>query len=149
MEPDRYEQNHTGYIVGLVCLVVSLTLFGMGAYILPRIAFGWYYNIPGFIFEWISITQIAYSLSEKAAGWLILGVFFVLAFIFAGITYVTSNKIETQIYAVDEPVIEVKKETSKKEIKETGPLVLKILLLVGFIFTVAKMFQWAISTSNS
>lgn len=149
MEPDRYEQNHAAYIVGLVCLVISLALFGMGAYILPKIAFGWYYNIPGFIFDWISLTQIAYSLSEKAAGWFVLCVFFAFAFIFAGVTYVTSNKIETQIYAAEEPEIEIKKSRSKNEIKDTGPLVLKIIFLIGFIFIVAKMFQWAISITNS
>lgn len=149
MEPDRYEQNHAAYIVGLVCLVISLALFGLGAYILPKIAFGWHYNIPGFIFDWISITQIAYSLSEKAAGWLVLCVFFAFAFIFAGVTYVTSNKIETQIYAAEEPEIEIKNSRSKKEIKDTGPLVLKIIFLIGFIFIVAKMFQWAISITNS
>jgi hypothetical protein len=69
-----------------------------------------------------------------------------LAFVCAGITFVTSNQIETQIYAVEKPSV-AHKHSSKKEIKETGPLVLKIIFIVGFVFVIAKVFQWAISTN--
>lgn len=143
MEPDRYEQNHTFYIIGLICLIVSMTLFGTGAYLLPRTVFGLNYNIPDFIFQWTALIQVAYGMSDKSAGWLVLFIFFLLGFLFSSVTYVVSNRIDSEIYA-----IKPEKKSGKKlnmEIKETGPLVLKVLLIIIFVFIVAKVSHWAIS----
>ena len=146
MEPDRYQHNHKFYIIGLVCLIVSMALFGTAAYLLPRVAFGLVYTIPDFIFEWTNLVQIAYGLSDKSAGWVIFFLFFLLGFLFSMVTYFMSNRIDNEIFAEEPEVVVEKVKKPHREEKETGPLVLRILLLVGFIFIVAKFFQWAIST---
>lgn len=148
MEPDRYQINQKFYIIGLVCLLFSMVLFGMGAYILPRVAFGLNYTIPAFIFEWTNLVQIAYGLSEKSAGWLIFSLFFLLGFLFAIVTYVLSNRIDTEIYSVEEEpleVVEVKKPNTELKGSESGPLVLRIILMIAFIFIMAKVFHWVIT----
>lgn len=147
MEPDRYEQNHKFYIAGLVCLIISMFLFGLGAYILPRIAFGLNYNIPNLIFYWITLVHLAYDITEHMAGWLILLLLFLMGFLFSIITYLFSNHIETKIYAKEE-VERVEIEKVPETSKETGPLVLKIIIIVGIVFVIAKIFQWAISTNQ-
>ena len=147
MEPDRYEQNHKFYIAGLACLVISMALFGFGAYIFPRVVFGLNYGIPDVIFNWITLVHIAYGMTEKQAGWLVLFVFFLFGFLFSFITYLLSSQIEKEIYAVEQPE-QVEVKPPRKTNQETGPLVLKMLMIVGLIFVVAKLFQWAISTAT-
>ncbi len=146
MEPDRYQLNQKYYVVGLVCLVISMLLFGIGAYILPYIAFGLSYNIPDFIYSWITIVQEAYGVSEKSAGWLIVLAFFGLGFVAAIVTYVTSKRIDNEIYATEEPEKEVEENKPAPKASETGPFVLKIALILGLVFIVAELFRWTISS---
>jgi len=146
MEPDRFQQNKKYYIVGLACLIMSMTLFGIGAYILPHVAFGMVYTIPDFIFEWTNLIQVAYGLSEKSSGWLVLLIFLVFGFLFSLVTYILSNRIDNEIYATEEPDAVVEEKKPIKGGSETGPLVLKIVLILGFIYIVSKFFQWAIAS---
>ena len=64
------------------------------------------------------------------------------------VTYFTSNEIDNEIYGVPTESNEIKKESKEdKEAKESGALALKIVVIIGFIFVMAKLFQWVISTS--
>lgn len=147
MEPDRYQQNQKFYIIGLICLLLSMVFFAVGAYIFPYVAFGLIYNLPAFIFDWTDSIQAAYAVSEKRAGWLILMSFFLLGAVFAVVTYILSNRMDKEIYAAEEVDADVEKVEEKKpvkEVQETGPKVLKILLIIVGLFIVAKFFQWAI-----
>jgi len=147
MEPDRFQHSPKVYIIGMICMLISMVLFGLGAYILPKIAFNLVYNIPDFIYTWSNLIQIAYGLNEKKAGWLILTVIFLLGVIASIVTYAVSNRIENQIYFIEPDKIDehqVSGETGK-EWRETGPLVLKILLILVLVFVISKLFQWAIS----
>lgn len=145
MEPDRYQQNQRFYITGLVCLISSMVFFGVGAYIFPHVAFGLTYNLPGFVFEWVNLIQSAYDVSEKTAGWFIFLIFFVLGLLFSLVTYIASRHIDNEIYAIEEPeVVDEKKQ--QKNMRETGPFILKILLLIGVIFLIAELIHWVISS---
>lgn len=140
MEPDRYQQNKTYYIIGFVCLILSLMFFGLGIYLLPYVAFGWIYSIPNSIFDRIHFIETTYGFSMKAASWLLLLADFLGCFFLALVTYVTSNRIENEILGIAVEPVEVKKET-----KESYLFILTILLTVGLIFLVAMLFQWVIS----
>ena len=147
MEPDRFQHSPKIYIIGMVCMLTSMVLFGLGAYILPNVAFDLVYQIPDFIYTWINLVQIAYGLNEKNAGWLILIIIFLLGSVSSIITYAVSNHIESKIYdikpeKVDEQNVAMK---TSKEWRESGPLVLKIIFILGFVFVFAKLFHWAIS----
>ncbi len=146
MEPDRFQQNQKFYIIGLVCLLIGMALFGTSAYILPRVAFGLNYKIPAFIFDWTHWVRVAYGVSEKSAGWLIFGIFSLLGFLFSIVTHILSNHIDKQIYAIEEPektVVTVMKPNTA--MKESGPLVLRMILIIACIFIITKIFHWVIS----
>lgn len=143
MEPDRFQHNQKMYIIGLTSLLISMMLFGLGAFILPRVVFGIAYNIPAFIFDWTNLIQVVYGLSEKAAGWIILLVVFLAGFFFSIVTYVVSHRIDSEIYHIEpEPVTEKK---PAKEIRETVLLVIKVLIIIAVIFLATKLFLWMIS----
>lgn len=141
MEPDRYEQNKIYYVIGFVCLIISLWLLGVGIYLLPYIAFGWVYNIPDAVFERIDYIQITYDLTWRNASWLVLIVNFFVCFLFALVAYFTSNRIDNEILGIKPEPAKVKKET-----KESYQFILTILMTVGLIFLVAMLFQWIISS---
>lgn len=142
MEPDRFQYSPRIYIIGLICMIISMALFGLGAYIFPNIAFGLIYRIPNFIFEWINLIQVAYELTEKNAGWLVLVIIFFLGFVASIITYAVSNRIDNGIYAIEPEKVELKPSTTEKE---TGPLILKIAFILGIVFISTKIFQWVIT----
>lgn len=142
MEPDRYQQNKVYYIIGMIFLVLSLFYFGVGLYVLPHVLFGIYYSIPPAVYERINYVQMTYDLTAKQASWLIVSLIFFVGFLCALVTYFTSNQIDNEIFGVKpEPVKE------KKENKESDSLMLKIILIVVFVFIVTKLFQWAISSN--
>ena len=142
MEPDRYQQNKVYYIIGMIFLVLSLFYFGVGLYVLPHVLFGIYYSIPPAVYERINYVQMTYDLTAKQASWLIVSLIFFFFFLCALVTYFTSNQIDNEIFGVKpEPVKE------KKENKESDSLMLKIILIVVFVFIVTKLFQWAISSN--
>lgn len=147
MEPDRFQHSPKIYIIGMICMIISMVLFSLGAYILPRIAFDLVYKIPDFIFTWTNLIQIAYGLNEKKAAWLILIIIFLLGLIASIITYAVSNRIENQIYAIEPDRVDEQEASEKatKEWREIGPLVLKIIFILGVVFVVSKLFHWAIS----
>ena len=142
MEPDRFQHSPKVYIVGLISMIISMALFGLGAYIFPNIAFGLVYRIPDFIFESVNLVQVAYDLNERKAGWLVLVIIFFLGLIASIITYAVSNRIENGIYAIQPEKVEQK---SSEKWTETGPLILKISFILGVIFISAKLFQWVIT----
>ena len=143
MEPDRFQHSPTVYTIGLISMISSMALFGLGAYALPNIAFGLTYRIPEFIFYWINLIHLAYGFTEKKAGLLVLMIIFALGFIASVITYAVSNRIESEMYAIK--VETVNDKNTSKEWRESGPLILKIVLIMILIFISAKLFQWAIS----
>lgn len=148
MEPDRFLQNQKSYIIGIVCLVVSLGMFAFSLYVFPFLIFGWHYGIPSFLSIWMISLQDYYHLSETAASWLIfLGLFLAGVFL-AIIADVLSNQIDNQIYGIspDKSVKKVKKPNPSNT--ETKGLVFKLLIIMLLVFFVAEFFQWAISSPS-
>ena len=143
MEPDRFQHNPKVYIIGLLCMIISMALFGLGAYALPNLAFGLNYSIPSIIYNWMSWIHIAYDLTEKQAGWLVLLVIFILGFVASIVTYAISNRIETEMYSIEPAREEVHQKS--KQWREVGPLVLKISFILAIIFISAKLFQWVLT----
>ena len=142
MEPDRYQQNKLYYIIGMIFLVLSLYFLCLGTYILPHILLGMNYSIPDAVYERINYVETVYNVSNKHASWIILSAVYFMGIMCAFVTYFTSNEIDNKIYGIKSEPVEVKEET-----KESGTLVLKIVFIIGLVFIVAKLFQWAISST--
>ena len=100
MEPDRYHHNQKDYIIGIICLICSLTLFAFSAYITPYLAFDWHYLLPDFISHLMHILQSGYRLRHSVKACLVFAIFFIPAVILVIIADVASNRIDNKIHGI-------------------------------------------------
>ena len=142
MEQDRYQRNHKTFIIGLISLLLSLSLFAFSFYVMPNLLFGWYFEVPPFILDLVEWLQYTYNYSNSAASKLIFLVIFLLALFFAAVAYYCSNSIDNQIYSA-----ELQHQKKSKNTKNDGfRVVLKILVISLLIFIAATLFEWSIYT---
>jgi hypothetical protein len=149
MEYDRYQQNHSLFIIAMSCLVLSMGLFGFSIYIAPALIWEIHYNIPPFVINWREILHLEYEYTEKASAWLVFLTFFIPACIAGYIAYLTSNQLENQVYHIepetpDPTVVEERSE----DLRESTGLGLKIFLLIVMVIIVTVIFQWFFSVTT-
>jgi hypothetical protein len=145
MEPDRYQKDKKHFVIGIVSLIMSMSLFGVAVYILFHILFGLYYTVPDFLLSMVAPIQAAYSISDTAIQYLVLLVIIVVALFFSGVTYFSSSHIDKEIYGKELYPDEQKRPEVKKETRETWALVLRILLIALLVFVTVELLHWAIS----
>lgn len=143
MEPDRYQENHQYYIVGIICLVFGLSLFALSIYILPFLAFDWHYVVPDFIISWLSWFQFTYKSSNAAASWLVFLILFIPSLVLIIIADILSNRIDNQIYGIT-PQTE-QKRIEESDDKESNRLIITIVAIIVLVFIAAEFFQWFIT----
>ena len=147
MEYDRYQHNNKIFIIGLLCLLVSLSLLAFSIYILPYLLWNWTYNVPGFILDWRERLKEFYNFTDSGASWTIFLIFIIPAIICGYISQLTSNYMDNQIEGVKpetttpEPPIEV-----KGDIQETIGFGLKIFLLIILVLVLVALLEWLIAT---
>lgn len=136
----RFENNKL-FILGMVCLVISLCLFFLCLYVLPNFIWGLRYDMPTFIFNLLVKYQDDYhytSARSKLIVWLIL----VIPCIITGIiSYFIARYLDNKVYGVElESPEEQEKihEHIQEEIKESATLSGKIFILM--IVIVAALF---------
>lgn len=145
MEQDRYQKNHALFIIGLFSLVVSLSLFALCLYILPNLLFGWRYDTPGFIINWVALLQFDYNYSSQASSNIIVLAVFLLALFFAVIAYFASNRIDNQIYSAElEMSQEIKIPSRNRQL--AIQLSAKILLIIILVVIVSALIDWLLYT---
>ena len=145
MEQDRFAFNKILYIVGIVCLLLSITLFFFSMYILPFLIWDLHYDVPDFVSNIIAFFGDQYYYSSgvsKLFCWLI---FFIPSLITGVISDYISNYIDNLILGVRSPEeIEEHKTESlemRRGIRESVILSLKIFLLIGLIVFVVLLIQ--------
>jgi len=145
MEQDRFQKHELVYITGFIFLILSLCLFALTAYIFPYLIFKWRYDVPEFIHYLNQWLQIKHHFSSVGAPWLVVISFLFLAVICALIAQRASNRMDNQIYGVEE---QKKSQPARvrEDTKETISLLLKIIIIVIAVFVGALLFQWIIST---
>lgn len=146
MQRQHFKNAEIYYIVGILCLVVSIGLFALSFYVLPNLAFGWHYSLPDFVSLWSNSLQEKYHLSEKAAAWFIFLGVFLPALCLAILADILSNQIERKVYRIEETKDTVIKSRRGEE-KESNVLVVKIIVIIVLVFVAAQFFQWIISSS--
>jgi hypothetical protein len=147
MEPDRYQQNKLCYIIGMCCLIVSLILFGISLFLFPYMVFG-LSNISHPVFNSIvDFFQTTYSLSLRAASWIVFLGGFVSGVVLAFGAFVASNRIDNELYRFEaqDTVEPVPVKKNEAESKDTLRFTLTILFIILLVFLAAKLFQAAIS----
>lgn len=150
MEPDRYQQHHVAYISGLFCLFASIGLFAFGLFLLPYLFFDWQYSVPDFIIGFSARLQDKYTLSHSGVAWAICFALDFPAVILFVIADVLSNRIDKQIYGIQNsrsvPRDNQEGASAKQSSSaESRKLIFKIVLLILIIFIVAQFFHVVIS----
>ncbi|MDF1757894.1 MAG: hypothetical protein P1U74_06315 [Legionellaceae bacterium] len=148
MEADRFGQNQKYYIIGIICLMLSLPLFAFSFYLFPYLIFDWHYSVPDFVPELSGDLQRLYNLTKIAAGWLMILCCFFSAVILAVIADILSNKIDREIHTsyTDDVVTKTHKRNKVGEPESSG-LVFKIIMIIVLVFVASQFFQWALSTA--
>jgi hypothetical protein len=151
MEQDRYSNNNTLYILGIISLILALSLFFFSMYILPFLVWNLHYDVPDFISSMIMYFEDAYFYSvntSKVLTWLI---FFIPSFITGYISYYISNYIDDQILGLARKTDpEEAKETSleiQQDVKESLGLAAKIIILMILIIVIILLLQAFVQSS--
>ncbi len=140
------------FLLGLVSLLLSLFLFPFVVYLFPAVWLGWEYRIPDFVVNislWIQL--VFHTTYDKAFLW-----FFRLSFFsaigFGVIAYKISHRI-SQLQAEINKEEDEKALTFSMKVKESGSdsviFFLKMVVIIGLVFVVSDMIQWAISFSSN
>ncbi|KTD20097.1 transmembrane protein [Legionella lansingensis] len=146
MEYDRFQQNSVLFVIGIIALLLSLSLFTICFYIFPFLLFDWVYNVPEFVSIWREWLIEEYNYTITGASWVILLIFLVPAFICGYISYFISNYIDNRLYGiVPEETAKKKRVEIRKDIQETLVFVLKILGLVILVLIGISILQWIVA----
>lgn len=146
MEQDRYQANTKLFIIGMVSLVLSLTLFALSFYVMPNLLFGWFYNTPAFINELVAWLQYQHNFSGPAAAKIVFFSLLILGCFFAIIADITSNRIDNKIFKEELKLNEELDRKSRTRDNDTMQLIIKILLIAFLVFIAAGLLQWLIYT---
>lgn len=150
MEQDRFSHNQKLYILGMVCLLLSLGLFVFSLYIIPFFIWDLNYNVPYFILALLNLFQEEYDYSIAASKVIVWFIFFIPSIVTGLVSYVVSNYIDNQIYKAEQKNEENQGNLYKQEKgimrQESVAFSLKILgLMILFIFLIF-LFQYLIQS---
>lgn len=141
METDRYQQNHSLFILGLVSLLLSLSLLAFSCYNMPYLLFNWRYDVPEFIIMLHAWLVSTYSMTDHHASWVIVASLFSSSILFGIIAYIASNRIDNAIYDIKQEEHTTSIHLTK-DFKASAELFGKILLLVLLVVLVAIGLDW-------
>lgn len=146
MEQDRYQQNSKLFIIGLICLLSSLSLFFFSLYIMPYLIWSWSYNVPGFIISLREWLKQSYNYTNSGASWLIISTFLIPAIICGWVSYRASNSIDNEIYGIKREKISIEySEELKRDVQETFSFGSKLFLLIILVIVAVLVIQWVIA----
>ena len=146
MEPDRYQQSHSLYILGMISLLISLGIFLFLIFILPHLLLGWHYNVPEFISFWREWLIETHGMSVEHSSWMIAAFFATLAFVFGIVAYVASTRIENAIYPRQTQVLTdkpIKRRT--RGLKDPTPFFWKVMGFVILAYIATFVFHWLLT----
>ncbi|MFA5959141.1 MAG: hypothetical protein WC785_01320 [Tatlockia sp.] len=144
MEQDRYQQNALVFIIGLISLLLSLSLFAFSFYIMPYLLWSWTYSVPGtilFIREWFKET---FEFTDIGASWMVFLMFIIPAVVFGYISQFSSNYLDDAIYGLKKVKSE-KQEEIKRDVQETLSFGLKLFLLIVLVISVVLTIEWLVA----
>lgn len=144
MEADRFKQNNILFITCMICLILSLSLFTVGFYILPYLIWGWNYSVPSFTLTWTEWLKDNYSLSQAKANAMVFFMLIIPAFITGIISYITSNRIENAILGISDEKLPQQNAVSH-DLKESMSFTAKILVLIVLVVIGVLIVEWIIT----
>lgn len=141
MEYDRYAHHHILYILGILCLILTLVLSTLTLYVAPYLLFGWQYNVPGFIIFWVTSLRFDYYYSETAANWIVFSAILVPAILTGLVAFFASNRIDDEWSGRPFHLREGKRNPVwKQDLADSMRLAVKIGLLIAIVIFIALLF---------
>jgi hypothetical protein len=143
MEYDRYAHHHKLYIIGMICLLLTLILFTLSMYIVPYLIWDLDYHVPELVLNLHKFFNEDLHFSLNLSNLFVWLCFFLPA-LFTGIaSFLISNYIDNEwsIMTGDIPLEQPspKEEDLKSEdLRETTELSLKIIFYM--ILALAALF---------
>lgn len=144
MEYDRYQVNRKLFILGIICLILSIVLLLFSAYILPFLVWQLAYDVPEFIVHWLYWFQDELRWPYNIGAWIIFLVFFVPGLIAGIISYYSSNKIDDEIYHMKPEKQETLPYKPRTRQWKSFSFGFKLLFLVVMVFILAEIVHWLI-----
>lgn len=89
-------QNSGLFIVGIVCLVLSLGFLLFSLYIIPYLLFNIGYNLPGFIMDYIQYFQDKYEYSSANSKLIVWLSFAIPGLITGYVSYYISHSLDKE-----------------------------------------------------
>lgn len=149
MEEDRYRTNNKLYIIGILSLLLSLSLLAFSLYILPHLLFGWRYDTPEFLMTLRTWLETSYNFTEVGAARFALTLFFLFTILFGIIAYITSNRVDDEIYEEElEEGQPTQPITQRKDVSESISFSLKVFFIVMVVILVAILFELALRSTS-
>lgn len=148
LEQDRYKFNRTLYLVGMLCLLISMCLMLLSLYCLAYLVWELHYSIPGFIAEWKFQLMDIYELSDNAAGLLTFFILFIPALITGAVANGISNYIDRSLLiekATEEPSSLPESVKKTEVLLQSLIFMSKILLIIIVVLAVLFAIEWLIS----
>lgn len=144
MEQDRYQQNTTPFVLGMVTLLLSLIFFTLSFYLLPYLLWGWQYKVPAFVINWHEWLKQQHAFTDSGASWLIFFIFIIPGLICGYISHLASDYIDTQVCEIPPEKIELSPMV-KRDIKDSLNLAFKIILLIILVLIGLAVMQWLLA----
>lgn len=148
MEYDRFANNSKLYILGMVCLVLSLGFLFFSLFILPYLIWQLNYHVPGFILSLLNMMEESYNYSVGASKLIVWLLFFVPGLVTGYVSYFVTNYIDNTIYHIKTQTEEDREHKEiGKEIKESAGLGFKILGLMVFFIIIILLVEYLIQST--
>jgi hypothetical protein len=92
--PQNSKDNNKIFILGIMCLVLSLGFILFALYILPYLMFELSYNVPEFIVDYMQFLQEKYSYSSFGSKFIVWLTFLIPGLITGYVSYYISHYLD-------------------------------------------------------
>jgi hypothetical protein len=140
------------FFLSLISLAVSLFLFPLALYLLPKVWLGWVYHTPDFTVMFGEYFQASWGMPQETAQWLVVNIFFVLGAISAWVAYYAARqvRIDHKKHLPQEKVDEaqVRLKQTKQGLREIMLLLVKLAVIVFLVVIISNIVQWGMGAAT-
>lgn len=148
IEPDRFKENKTVFIVAMVALLLCLILITLSLYLFPYLMFGWNYQVPMFVpnvLEWMNSN---YAIRGMSASLIVFLSLFIPGVIAGVVSEMASNAIEKHIYGLEKNK-DPHHEHLKQEVKASAEFGLKLFFILIAAVLVLLFIVWMMQSTTT
>lgn len=145
MESDRYQLHPRTYVLGMVCLLLSMSLLLFSLYLVPYVIWQFNYDLPGWIFSWFETLKEMFLTTDTITRLLVWLSFVIPGLICGFFAWLASNQIDDELHVEPTdsqqppPVSHLKEEVSAS-VSFGGRVLLLVILVILSVWFVDWLF---------